>query len=454
MEGFWHHDFVRFARDISADGLVVDCRQGESFGAVGHEQEAEGVSFGNWESLAAFLEQIADSLEHGTAITVVLPYVPVVDDGMLLWEYAFERRAEPRSLFDLALADPVIAAPGRTTSDATLNKTWPSGYDNFCLTFAQDLDETELLRRFGALPETRRPRWSEVAAIPDQRQDPCVRLPVVRVGTHGGWAFGIEEGLLLFEGTREEVLRRVSRGTRAVSVSYRGDGTTSLFLFDNGELVTRYDTRPPVPHGARDPFEVFPGLPAPVAEPTPEQRREQLLAVCDAVVRHCGIPLPPPGLDGELDSARILPLLPDNNFGYPENNFKTPVPDRFASLVEAATPERLRRVLATQMSSLAAETGLDTYDEVTAALATLSEEDHQGVTDDSALDLRLRRVLAEAEVIYADWKDRSLWQDRAMAARALVDALNLSAREALGLVVGLRQDPHWRQEFRKQLTDD
>ncbi|WP_107657947.1 hypothetical protein [Nocardia suismassiliense] len=76
-------------------------------------------------------------------------------------------------------------------------------------------------------------------------------LPVVRVGTHGGWAFGIEEVLHLFEGTREEVLRRVSGGTRAVPVGYWYDGTTSVSLFDNGELVTRYDTRLPVPHGAR-----------------------------------------------------------------------------------------------------------------------------------------------------------------------------------------------------------
>ncbi|MFI9503538.1 SMI1/KNR4 family protein [Nocardia sp. NPDC052566] len=457
MEDFWHHDFVPFARDSSADGLFVDCRRGESFGAVGRKREAETVSFGEWGSLAAFLEQVADSLEGGTEMTVGLSYVPVVDDGMLLWEFAPERRSEPRSLFDRALAEPVIAAPHRTASDATPNETWPSGYDNFCLTFAQALDEAELLRRFGALPETRRPRWREEAESPDQPQNPGVLLPVVRVGTHGDWAFGIEEGRHVLEGTRDEVLRRVSRGTRAVSVGYWDTyGTISVSLFDNGELVTRYDTRSVVPHGPRDPFEVFPGLPPrdEGEEHTPEQRRERLMAACDAVVRRCGIPLLPPGLDGELDSARILPLLPDNNFGYPEHNFRTPVPDRFTSLVDAATPERLRRVLAAQMSALATETGLDTYDEVTAALSLLSGEDHHGVTDDSALDLRLRRVHAESQVIFADWKDRSVWQDRAMAARALADALNLPAREALGLVVGCRQSPHWRQEFRKQLTDD
>ncbi|MEU8897267.1 SMI1/KNR4 family protein [Nocardia sp. NPDC048505] len=454
MEGFWHHDFVPFARDISADGLFVDCRRGESFGAVGWQREADTVSFGDWGSLAAFLEQIAESLEGGTVITVGLSYVPVVDDGMLLWERALEPRVEPRSLFDLALTDPVIE-PARTSSEATPNKTWPSGYDNFCLTYAQDLDETELLRRFGALPQTRRPRRREEAAtIPDKPRDPRVVLPVIRVGTHGGWAFGIEEGRHLFEGTREEVLRRVSAGTRVVSVGYRDDATTSVSLFDNGELVTKYDTRSVAPPGARDPFEVFPGLPAPVAEPAPEQGQERLLAVCESVVRRYGIALPPPGLDGELDSARILPLLPDNNFGYAEDNFRIPVPERFAALVEAASPERLRRVIAAQMSSLAAETRLDTYDEVTAALALLSEEDHPGMTDNSALDLTLRRVHAEAQVTYAEWKDRSVWQDRAMAARALADVLNLSAREAMGLVVGLRQDPHWRQQLRKQLTDD
>ncbi|WP_225732668.1 SMI1/KNR4 family protein [Nocardia sp. JCM 34519] len=468
--GYWHRDFLAFARNISADALVVDCRPGESFGAVGQDAEAEGTIFGKWGSLAAFMEQVADSLEGGTVMTVGLSYVPVVDDGMLLWELAPERRHEPRSLFDRGLADPVIAAPRRTTSHAAPTKSWPSGYDDFCLTFAQALDEDELLIRFGALPETRRPRWREEAESPDQWQSPSVLLPVVRVGTHDGWAFGMEEGHHILEGTRDEVLRRVSRGTRAVSVSYRGEsGPISVSLFDNGELVTKYHTGWAVlPDGARDPFEVFSGLPPhdewaarwdpdrqvvvsglpmPGQEPTPQQWQERLLAVCDTVVRRCGIPLPPPGLDGELDSARILPLLADNNFG-------VSVPDRFASLVDAAPPERLRRALAAQMSALATETGLDSYQEVTEALLLLSAEDRPGITDDSALDLRLRRVHAEAQVTYADWNDRSVWQDRAMAARALADALSLPVREALGLVIGCRQDPHWRQEFRKQLTDD
>ncbi|MGF0315981.1 SMI1/KNR4 family protein [Nocardia fluminea] len=468
FEDYWHQDFVTFARTVSADALVVDCRRGESFGAVGEYKESEGARFGNWASFAAFLEQVADSVEGGTVITVGLPYVPVADDGMLLWEFAPEPRSEPQSVLGLtsAPADQVVAAPQRPISRAVPTKNWPSGFDSFCLTFAQGLDEAELLRGFGALPETRQPRGRSKTGGGNSAV-----LPVVRVGTHDGWAFGLQEGFHGFEGTRDEVLRRVSRGTRAMSVSYLSQtGSIVVSLFDNGDLVTRYDTRSAVvPDGARDPFEVFPGLPphdewaarwdpdrqcvvslmpAVGRTPTPEQRREQLLAVCDAVVRRCGVPLPPPGLNGDLDSARILPLLPA------DGNQRVPVPDQFAALVDAATPERLRRVLATQMASLAAETGLDSYDEVIDVLPLLSEDDRPGIVDDSALELRLRRVHAESRATRSVYDDQVVWQNRAMAARALADALSLPVRESLGLVVVLRQDPQWRQEFRNQLADD
>ncbi|WP_410873370.1 SMI1/KNR4 family protein [Nocardia sp. A7] len=468
FDGYWHQDFITFTRTSSADALVVDCRRGESFGAVGEHVESTGTRFGNWESLAAFLEQIADSLEGGTAMTVGLSYVPVVDDGMLLWEFTPEPRSEPRSLLDLASAAADPSSPRRPISRAVRTKNWPRGFDSFCLTFAQGLDEAELLRRFGALPETRRPRGRSRT-----RGGNSVLLPVLRVGNHDGWAFGIQEaaGIYGFEGTREEVLRRASDGTRAVSVSCSGEiGSIVVSLFDNSELVTRYDTKwAVVADGARDPFEVFPGLPAhdewaarwdpdlqcvvsglpPLGQKsTPEQRREQLLAVCDAVVRGCGIPLPPPGLNGTLDSAQILPLLPA------AGDQRVPVPDRFATLVDAATPEHLRRVLATQMTSLAAETGLDTYDEVTCALRLLSEGERPGLTDDSALGLRLRRVHVESRASRPVYDDQIVWQDRAMAARALADALSLPVREALGLVVVLRRDPQWRRKFRKQLADD
>ncbi|MEU8901338.1 SMI1/KNR4 family protein [Nocardia sp. NPDC048505] len=466
FEDYWHQDFVTIARTSSVDAVVVDCRRGETFGAVGEYEESEGASFGNWESLAAFLEQVADSLDDGTAMTVGLSYVPVADDGILLWEIAPESRPEPRLGLASAPADQGAPASQRPIPRAAPTKNWPGGFDSFCLTFAHGLDEAELLRRFGALPETRQPRGRSKAGGGNSAQ-----LPVVCVGTHDGWAFGFQEGFYGFEGTRAEVLRRVSRSTRAISVSYSSQtGSIQVSLFDNGEIVTSYDTRSAVvPEGACEPFEVFPGLPPhdewaarwdpdgqcvvspmpPLGQTyTPEQRREQLLAVCAAVVGRCGIPLPPPGLDGYLDSAQILPLLPA------DGSQRVSVPDQFAALVDAATPEHLRRVLATQMASLAAETGLDTYAEVIDALPLLGEDDRPGIDEDSALELRLRRVHAESRVMRTVYDDQVVWQNRAMAARALADALSLPVREALGLVVVLRQDPQWRKEFRRQLADN
>ncbi|MFC8529274.1 SMI1/KNR4 family protein [Nocardia sp. NPDC057227] len=454
LEGFWHHDFVKIARNVSADGLVVDCR----CGAVGEQVEGAATRFGTWGSLAAFLEQVADCLESGAAMPVGMSYVPVADDGVLLWVLAPEPPPDPRSLLDTA---PAAAEPRARIPYGGPGKKWPDVRKSFCLTFAQRLDEAEFLHRFGALPEVGQPQ-------PKGPRADRALLPEVRVGVHGEWAFGIEDARSGAEGERNEVLRRVSRGTRAVSLRFwSGNGAVRVSMFDEGELVTTYDTHWAVlPDGARDPFDVFPGLPPHDAgasrrdpdsqcivsvlsdrELAPEQRRARLLAVCAAVVRRCGVPLPPPGLDRGLARVVILPVLPDDDQAIP-------VPGTFAALLGAAPPERLRRVLARQMSSLAAETGLDSYGEVTAALALLSAQDRPGVTDDSALGVRLRRVHAEARAVYVAQDDRFAWQDRAMAARALTGALREPVRDALGLVVALRRNPQWRREFRGQLSGD
>lgn len=456
FEGFWHHDFVSIARNVSADGLVVDCR----CGAVGEQVEGAATRFGTWGSLAAFLEQLADCLESGAAMTLGMSYVPVADDGVLLWALEPEPPPDPRSLLDTA---PAVAEPRARIPYGGPGKKWPDVRESFCLTFAQRLDEVEFLHRFGALPELGQP----VPDGPGPRADRAL-LPEVRAGVHGEWSFGIEDARFGAEGERNEVLRRVSRGTRAVSLLFwSGNGAIRVSMFDDGELVTRYDTHSAVlPDGARDPFDVFPGLPPhdagaarrdpdsqcivsilPARELAPEQQRARLLAVCAAVVRRCGVPLPPPGLDRGLASAVILPVLPDDDQAIP-------VPATFAALIDAAPPERLRRVLARQMSSLAVETGLDSYGEVTAALALLSAQDRPGVTDDSTLGVRLRRVHAETRATYVAPDDQYGWQDRASAARALTSALREPTRDALGLVVALRRNPQWRREFRGQLSGD
>ncbi|MGW1882595.1 hypothetical protein [Streptomyces sp. NPDC001970] len=69
--------------------------------------------------------------------------MPVVDQEMLLWEEVREPRPAPRSVLDLATAapTPLVPAPRSAPADAAVEGIWASGYDAFCLTVAQDLDE-------------------------------------------------------------------------------------------------------------------------------------------------------------------------------------------------------------------------------------------------------------------------------------------------------------------------
>ncbi|GAA0938610.1 SMI1/KNR4 family protein [Nonomuraea longicatena] len=79
---WWHGDVVPFTRDGSGNSLVVgrDGRVGEFF----HE---EGILFGGhagWRSYAAFLEDVADSLESGEPLR---DSPPSVRSGVLEWGY-------------------------------------------------------------------------------------------------------------------------------------------------------------------------------------------------------------------------------------------------------------------------------------------------------------------------------------------------------------------------------
>ncbi|MFI2764803.1 hypothetical protein ACH5A3_39235 [Streptomyces echinatus] len=117
------------------------------------------------------------------------------------------------------------------------------------------------------------------------------------------------------------------------------------------------------------------------------------------------------------------------------------------------------------MAALATETGLDSYEEVTDVLTHLAAATQYEVDDDSALGLRLRRVLSEADIARNSPRDHRqqrlispletmAWQERAEAAKAPMEILTAPPREALGRVIHLRKDSRWRQDLRKHLTRD
>ncbi|MFJ8450365.1 SMI1/KNR4 family protein [[Kitasatospora] papulosa] len=476
-ETYWHPKFLMFAdRRVTPDGLVLDCREGATFGAVGTHLKGSGTSFGRCPSLAAFLHELADGLEHGLAMGWWRKFVPVVWQETLLWEEEPQSQPVPRSLREVAATVSAPAAPevAHDPFPVVAEEGWAGEYASFCLSFVRGLVESELLRRFGALADTHRPRSRGQAQADAQRWTTGL-LPVVRAGRCGQWAFGIEEGHR-GQGSRSEVLRRLSRGTQAVSLSF--SGATTMSYYEDGKLVTVYDTRRSYqPPGERDPFDIFPQLPAHGSaagrllpdgrtslgmlalptERTPLLQRETLRAVCRVVSDHFGIDLPPGALTGELASAQVLPVLPGLDGRYRP-------PTELAEYITAAPEARLRTVLATQMCSLAAETGLDTYPEVIEALPQAGQDERQGVDDDSPLGIRLRTVFADAAAAWSlprgddghlliDHSERKAWRHRADAAGALVDALSLPAREVIGSVLHQRRNPNWRAEFMDQLGE-
>src|SRR5579883_2334824 len=83
----------------------------------------------------------------------------------------------------------------------------------YCVTFAQGIEETELLRRFGGnLSHARRISFDEWKTIEELQ----VFGEVIQVGWCEGWAFVYEDNG--FRGTLTEVLRPLSAGTRVVSI--------------------------------------------------------------------------------------------------------------------------------------------------------------------------------------------------------------------------------------------
>ncbi|MEU2475420.1 SMI1/KNR4 family protein [[Kitasatospora] papulosa] len=475
-ETYWHPEFLMFADSNPPDGLVLDCREGATFGAVGTHLKGGGTSFGRWPSLAAFLHELAGGLEHGLAMGWWRKFVPVVWQETLLWEEEPQPLPVPRSLREIAATVAAPAAPevGQEPLPVVAEEGWAGEYASFCLSFVRGLDESELLRRFGALADTHRPR-SRGQAQADAQRWTAGLLPVVRAGRCGQWAFGIEEGHR-WEGNRSEVLRRLSRGTQAVSPSF--SGATTMSYYEDGGVVTVYDTRRSYQQpGEGDPFDIFPELPAhgPAAgrllpdgrtslgslevptERTPLLQRATLRSVCGVVSDHFGIDLPPGALTGELASAQVLPVLPGVDGRYRP-------PTELAEHITTASEARLRTVLATQMCSLAAETGLDTYPEVIEALHRAGQDECHGVDDDSPLGIRLRTVFADAAAAWSlprdddghlliDLSERDAWQHRANAAGALADALSLPAREVIGSVLHQRRNPDWRAEFTEQLGE-
>lgn len=120
--------------------------------------------------------------------------------------------------------------------------SWP-----FCLTFVRGSTEREVLEGFGADPDA---VVVARAVIPfGEAHD----RPRVMVGRSGEWVFALEENITA-QGTRPEVLRRVSARTEAVAIyNDIGKGNDEFAHAFNGEIITAVTTTIPPSWGGSEP---------------------------------------------------------------------------------------------------------------------------------------------------------------------------------------------------------
>ncbi|MEV0265135.1 SMI1/KNR4 family protein [Streptomyces sp. NPDC050617] len=466
-DDYWHHDYL-FITDDDVNGMVMDCRPGETFGGIGWFGECDGVSFGRAPSLGAYLEEVAACLESGRALD---GRVPIAFNGELLWEHDNRDREEPhpdpRSL--LAIRAAAVAEPELEVERDPLPGPWHNTrqdgtYRYTCLTFVHGIDEDELLCRFGALDEAPNTWHRDEAVAAVERR--CV--PVIRIGraTGGSWVFAAEEWQDPIAhsgyGMREETLRRLSAGTRAVSLQI---ADIRMHIFDDGKIVSELGTnllgremREDLLQAAQERA----GLTFSGPSTTQQQRLDALRGMLRVEV---GVDLDDQALNGPLTTAHILPFLDD-----PRGD-SSPAGD-LADIIAGFSDEQLRCALAKQVRRLADENGLTVYPEVGQALDDLDRGWTGPLTDGSPLDMRLRTVLAETQAIQRlnfggrygggggrrgeqptlNRSEELTWWRRKAAADALQNLIQLPPRAAAQPIQYARSTPHWRAELAADLA--
>jgi hypothetical protein len=340
---------------------------------------------------------------------------------------------------------------------------------SFCVTFVRGTDERGVLVAFGADPDETVPRSRLEAEIAEGSWDQGYG-PFVRVGRCGEWLFAWEQASS--EGSRPEVLRRVSVGAEAVALRNCLDGFAEFGHAADGDVITSVATIVPYSRGGSDPDRFLPlirevGLDfeaAPGGQALPD-----LQAVLTVAQRAFGLSLGEPELERPLPSARILPVLP-------ELPARRDVPARSEGRVPAigdpeidqlllhADEQTLAAAVGAQVRGMLADSGLDASGELVQAADAALAEGGQPVADDSPAGVVLRRTGREKyEAEMDDLSPRPhLTQDeqrqrtrRAAAARVLLLVLAWGPRPALPAVAHYRRRwgaPGWRDQFLHDLA--
>jgi hypothetical protein len=336
---------------------------------------------------------------------------------------------------------------------------------SFCATFVRGMSQGEVLAGFGADPgEAEIRTFEEVLTAESSWQEGYG--PFVRVGRSGDWLFAWEEAS--HEGTRPEVLRRVSRGGEAVVVRHALDAFAEFGYAAGGVVVSHLVTIVPYRRSGSDPDRFLAllrqaGLDFDTAAQHDAGDEQPVLGDLEAVLtvaeRAFGLSLSPREVEGAWPSARILPRLEE--LPEPEQEWQFSIGDPVIDLlVQRASAQTVTSLVADQSRLLLEETGLAEYAELAQAVRSAVRGERREVTDEEPLGIVFRhlgreRYEAEQNALTGSASGPFPPQDqrarlvRAAAVRALRTVLAEGGRRALGEILVHRRQwagREWREQ--------
>lgn len=271
---------------------------------------------------------------------------------------------------------------------------WLEGHwlrEAFCFTLVQGLDEAEVLRRLGG--ERSRPGTLTVAQATELSYSFQAGYPqLVLATTAGGWAVAVEDNG--WEGARPEVLRALTRGTRAVSV-YRNVNALGHFSHAvDGELLVQFEPLFPERRWGARPDLLLPQMRAVGLDPDWDEPPYGEVDAAALAERVTGVHLDPGLLARPMLAAEITPLLED-----PPAWFSLAAEDAELDAVAGrAAPGPLREAAAAAARQAVGLAGLDRDPVVTGAVAAAEAGQARPVDDHSPLGWRIRTWDAEVRV--------------------------------------------------------
>jgi hypothetical protein len=269
---------------------------------------------------------------------------------------------------------------------------WPA-----CLVFARGVSEDQVLRAFGADPDETVLREPGEPVPPQEGMTDAA--PVIRVGQTGDWVLVIEEDEPP-QGTRPEVLRRVSAGGGEVVALHQDIGKLNHEFAHavDGEIVTAVTTSRPAYWRGTQPerlqslaedLGLKDGADADLSE------FEVLLALAEGVF---GLRLSPSDLERPMRSARILPPLEGRPLApTPDQEFHIGNDPVLDLLLNRADRSALTMIAAVRIRRLMAEMGLDSYPGLVTAVENAIAGQGRPPADEDPAGKALRRLVREKE---------------------------------------------------------